>query len=196
MSSFLRRRMEFFVLVLWLSFLVLPSALSATLVVRLDLEDLTRDADLIVEARATEAHSAWLGGELFTLVTVQVSNVLKGETGDQLIVVLPGGTDTTRDVPVASIWAGQPELSLDRDYLLFLHPIDLDRTYHTLVGFSQGRFEIGRDAQGLTLAIQDLRGVSRRGADGDTPGTLAAQPLAELEHSIQSWVAADQGGVR
>lgn len=169
------------------------SPIEATLVVELDLPELTERAELIVQAEATDSESLRLEGTLFTLVRLQVYRELKGQAGDEVHVLLPGGVDVEREVPVATIWAGQPRLDVDRTYLLFLQRPDPSEPYHTLVGFSQGRFEIRYDEEGQAFAVQDLRGLSRRGPDGDTPGRRTLQPLDRIRAEIRRAVSAVDG---
>lgn len=177
----------------WLLWVTVGTALpaAATLVVKLDLAELTTEADLIVEARAEEKTSVWIAGELFTLVQLRVHEIWKGRSPSEIQVLLPGGTDTQRSVPVAAVWAGQPSIALDQEYVLFLSG-DSPDGYYRVVGFSQGIFALRYDEQGEAVVVQDLRGLRRRGPTGDTPGTVTVTPIARLETVVRSWVGDSQ----
>lgn len=170
------------------------SPAEATLVVQLDLPELIERAELIVEAEVTDLRSLKLEGTLFTRVRLRVYRELKGQAGDEIHILLPGGVDVEREVPVATLWAGQPRLDVARTYLLFLQRPDASEPYHTLVGFSQGRFEIRYDEEGQAFAVQDLRGLSRRGPEGDTPGRRTFQPLERVRAEIRRAVSASRSG--
>lgn len=173
----------------WLLLVTVATALpaAATLVVKLDLAELTSEADLIVEARAEEATSVWIAGELFTVVQLRVHEVWKGHSPPKIEVLLPGGTDTQGPVPIAAVWAGQPRMSVDQEYVLFLST-DARDSYHHVVGFSQGLFAIRYDEEGEAVVVQDLRGLRRRGPTGDTPGRVTTTPSDPWETVVRSLV--------
>lgn len=163
----------------------IPAA--ATIVVKLDLAELTRQAALIVEARAIEAHGLSQDGELFTLVALEVQRTFKGTPAEEIQVLLPGGLDLDGPVPIASIWVGQPLMTEGSEYILFLHDSDEDG-YHTLVGFSQGQLEIRYDETGQALVAQDLRGLRHPGTESDL-GRFSVASLATVESEIRRHLA-------
>lgn len=170
---------------LLLAFALWPQLVTATTVIRLDLPELVRQADVIVEGQATETRTLWLEGELYTLVTLEVEWALKGSLQAPTQVLLPGGVDLDRDVPVASVWPGGPRIRPGEEVLLFLRHPAPDRSFHTLVGFSQGKVTIRRDASGIGSATMDNRGLERLGPEGRrVPGGVRHRPLAELEGEI------------
>src|SRR5262245_17917061 len=70
--------------------------LAATTLVQMSHEDLAQAADLVVVGHCTDAHSEWMGRSLVTLVTVQVTDTWKGNAGQSVTVVVPGGIDANR----------------------------------------------------------------------------------------------------
>jgi hypothetical protein len=86
----------------------LASPANATTAARLSTEALARAADVIVVGRVVDQSTRWVDRNLVTLVTVAVSEVLKGDAGGRLTVALPGGVDASRRIPVAMIWPAAP----------------------------------------------------------------------------------------
>lgn len=177
----------------WAGALLLPVILAisagATTAPQLDIPDLTRQADVIVLATATTDHSVWIEGNLYTSVTLEVHETLKGKTAPQVTLILPGGVDADRPVPVATLWPGQPRIDPGERVLLFLRELSTARpprhdTY-SIVGFSQGKFTLGNDADGAAVAVQDLRGLRLVNPDGSHLGDQRRTRLENLRQEVQ-----------
>jgi hypothetical protein len=138
--------------------LVLSCALAttaqATTLVKMSTEQMTARATDIVIGTVTGTHSVWVDRTLVTLAKVSVSESLKGGARSELTVVLPGGVDATRAVPVAVTWPGAPVLNAREDVVLFLERDAPVKDGHQIVGFSQGKYSVVRDAFGRTFASQ------------------------------------------
>ena len=80
----------------------LLAATDTTLALALSIGDMTDQADVIAIGNCVETRSMWVDRSLVTLVTVAVSESLKGLPGDTLTVVVPGGVDVNRKISVAS----------------------------------------------------------------------------------------------
>src|SRR5262249_26941409 len=91
--------------------LLLGGATWATQLVPLSEADLAERSSLIVIGQCTEVRSAWMGRRLMTLATVAVRETLKGEPHAQVTVVIPGGMDAQRPVPVAAVVPGAAQLA-------------------------------------------------------------------------------------
>lgn len=137
----------------------LASTAQATTLVRLSTEQMTARASDIVVGVCTNARSVWVGRTLVTLATVSVSESLKGDAAAEVTVVLPGGVDANRAVPIAVTWPGAPTLAPNDQVMLFLEGAAPLRDGRQIVGFSQGKFSVVRDAFGRTFASQ-TRSVS------------------------------------
>ena len=139
--------------------LAVPALWATTAVERTE-NDMVQEAAIIVTGHCTHLQSQWAGKTLVTLATIQVSEVLKGDAGSQLTVVLPGGVDSNRRIPVAMSYPAAPEIFQQENVLLFLTPEDLVAGGYSIVGFSQGKFSL---AEGKKVATQDLSGLNLQG---------------------------------
>src|SRR5262245_40866133 len=81
-----------------------PSATS--LAAELSLKEMTEGASVIVTGKCLETRSQWIDRDLVTLATVSVTEAVKGDPSDTLTVVLPGGIDINRTVPIAVTYPG------------------------------------------------------------------------------------------
>jgi len=189
----------------WLSLWVLLSPVAhATTVVKLSDEQLVASSQQIVIGRAVESRSSWIDRDLVTLVTVEVSETLKGTPARRLTVALPGGVDATRKFPLAMTYAGAPRIGSQEEVFLFLTGPEASlASAHTVVGFSQGKYSVVQDASGEKRVSRDLRGLRQRPAPASaralgpvTDSAMAGQsavPLSAFKAHIQSLIAAGKG---
>ncbi len=178
-------------LALALATLLAPAAWATTLL-KLSDEALTRQADVIVYGQAVAVESGRFDGEIVTLVSIEPHEAWKGEAG-ALQVVVPGGVDLTLKHPVATVYPGAPQLLVGQDLVLFLelHP-GLDGAY-SIVGFSQGAFEV-RTLPGADAEIRrNLSGVHLVGPGQVVRGGETALPLAAFKAHVQGLLAATAG---
>lgn len=164
----------------------LPAASWATTVVEVTPEEMMRQAPVIVVGQCVHKESAWVGRDLVTLATFSVSEGLKGaETGTEITVVLPGGVDLKRPVPIAKTYPSAPQLGEQEQALLFLTPEGRVPDGYMVVGYSQGKFTLVPGPGGKTMAAQDLGGLSLLGkAGGLTSGGARAIPFEQLRRQI------------
>jgi len=160
----------------------------ATTAARLSTEALARAADVIVVGRVVDQSTRWVDRNLVTLVTVAVSEALKGDAGGRLTVALPGGVDASRRIPVAMIWPAAPVVRTREEVFLFLVASDEVDGAYTVLGFAQGKFSIvgegddkrvSRDLTALDLA--DAKGVSRGARTRDSLVRFRAEVLRGLD---------------
>jgi len=170
--------------------LAVPAAW-ATLAVERTEADLIQDAEIIVTGHCSQVQSHWVDRDLVTLATIQVSEVLKGQAGAQVTVVLPGGVDANRPVPIAMSFPGAPEIAKQEDVLLFLTSEDRVANGYAIVGWSQGKFSLVDAPQsGQKMATQDLGALNLQGRDGALRrGSVKTFPLAQLRQKIQQTLA-------
>lgn len=163
--------------------LALAWCTGATTARRLSNEDLATQADLIVIGKSVDSRSEWMDRTLVTVVTISVSETLKGTTGATLTVVLPGGVDARRAVPIAMTYAGAPAVGPDEEVVLFL---DYDaQVGYTVMGFSQGKFSITEDPQGQKVVARDLTKLNLETAAGVKRGTTTVTPLSDFKREIK-----------
>lgn len=156
------------------------ATLGATTLTRMSDEQLTVEAAVIVQGRCTEVTGRWLDRTLVTLATIEVEDSLKGPAQDQLTVVIPGGVDVDRPVPIAVTFPGAPALFPEENVLLFLTPFaELPGSY-LVVGFSQGKFTVLTDPGGNQLAASSHTSRS-------------TVPLEQFKRRIRGFLAADPG---
>jgi hypothetical protein len=132
-------------------------------------QDLAQQSDTIVVARAVQTGIFWTadGRNLYTLVTVDVLETLKGDPVTTLVVAIPGGMDANRAVPIAVTYPAGPQLGVGEEAVLFLTDgSDAVAGSHAIAGFARGKFSIGadqmvrvgEDAVSLAAFTQEIRG--------------------------------------
>ena len=169
--------------------LAVPALWATTAVERTE-NEMVQEAAIIVTGHCTHLQSQWVGKALVTLATIQVSEVLKGDAGSQVTVVLPGGIDSNRRIPIAMSYPAAPEIFQQENVLLFLNPEDLVAGAYSIVGFSQGKFSLAV-AGGKKVATQDLSGLNLQGHNGSLRrGQGKAIQLDELRARIRQAPAA------
>jgi hypothetical protein len=108
--------------------------------VKLSLDELVTQADLIVMGCVESVKSEMVEGKIFSFATVSVTSKIKGEpeaTQDQVVVRFPGGTLGD----VAMKVEDSPDYKQGEEVLLFLKRIENQPGYST-AGSSQGKFLI------------------------------------------------------
>lgn len=168
--------------------LQLTAVLSATTARRLSNGQLAQDADVILIGQVGETRSAWEGRTLVTLVTVTVTETLKGAPGQTVTIALPGGSDANRRFPVAMTYAGAPTMQPGEQVFLFLGHDDEIASGHVVLGFSQGKFSIVQDASGAAVVSRDLTAISLQTGAGVVPGTLTHTSLSEFKQEILGYL--------
>jgi hypothetical protein len=181
----LRSTARVVVLSLLAAAVALPAAWSTTAVERTE-SDMVQESALIVTGHCTGLQSQWVGRTLVTLATVQVTEALKGSVGSTVTVVLPGGVDSNRKIPVAMSYPAAPQIYHQENVLLFLVPEDLVANGYAIAGFSQGKFTLAEGPQGKKVATQDLSALNLLGRSGSLRrGTAKTIDLEELRQRIR-----------
>ena len=163
----------------------LLAATDTTLALALSIGDMTDQADVIAIGNCVETRSMWVDRSLVTLVTVAVSESLKGLPGDTLTVVVPGGVDVNRKIPVAMTYPGAPRLTPGENVFLFLNADSEVGVGYAVTGFSQGKFSIVEGEDGQPAVARDLTKVSLKDDNGVRRGTAALTPLATLKAQVK-----------
>lgn len=164
----------------------LPAA-DSTLAVALSLEDMVNQSDVIAIGNVLDTRSVWIDRSLVTIANVQVSESLKGQPGDTLTVVLPGGVDANRKFPVAMTYPGAPRLSPGENTFLFL-TADGDVGGYTVAGFAQGKFSIVNDENGEPMVSRDLTQMSLQGNNGVRRGGSNLTSLKSLKDQVRGYL--------
>lgn len=170
--------------------LALTPGWASTAVERTD-TDLIQEASIIVTGHCTHLQSQWLDRTLVTIATISVSEVLKGQAGPEVTVVLPGGIDVHRKFPIAMSYPAAPEISQQENVLLFLRPEDRVPHGYAVVGFSQGKLTVAGNGLGQQVASQNLSDLNLQSRTGAIRrGRSRTLPLSELRQKIQQTLAA------
>ena len=130
-------------------------------------EEVAAASDLVIEATALAARTAWLGGRIVTFTELRVERVLRSRAAappSVVTVALPGG----RLAGIAQRVAGAPELQVGARYLLCLSGEVLHGA-RTVVGLWQGAWLVERGT---------VRGFRHGGLDA------TASPRAPIERAL------------
>ncbi|GGE14033.1 hypothetical protein GCM10011571_14370 [Marinithermofilum abyssi] len=122
-------------------------------------EDLKRDADLVVEGKSLSRQSLLKHeGMPFTLTPFQVTSVMKGDRTARTITILEtGGFDETRHLTVEH----NQVMNKDQHYILFLQKYQgpvTDQDAYVIIGAYQGKFQV--DGQRITPAHEVSKGLA------------------------------------
>lgn len=159
-----------------------------TLAVALSLEDMVSQSDVIAIGNCVETKSVWMDGTLVTLATVAVSESLKGAEAGTLTVVLPGGADANRKIPVAVSYPGAPRLTPGENAFLFLTSDPDFGGGYIVAGFAQGKFSIVNDEDGEPVVSRDLTKMTLQGNNGVRRGGANVTPLATFKERVKGYL--------
>ncbi|MCB9526232.1 MAG: hypothetical protein H6702_23040 [Myxococcales bacterium] len=143
----------------------------ATIVQQLAVEQMAREADVVVHGKVTHRSSAWNAEKtrIYTVTEVQVIDPVKGPhaAGATIRIRQLGGTV---DGITQSI-VGNARLRADEEVVLFLD-YDTEKGLHYVVGMAQGKFAVDR-REGPAVVARDLAGLAL--ADLDKGGVTGLQ---------------------
>lgn len=157
------------------AFLTMPA--QATTMKKMNEAEMATAASTIVLGHCRSATSQWVGGTLMTSVTVEVSETLKGAAANEITLVIPGGIDASRAVPVAVTFPGAPTVFQNEEVLLFLSDSAAIQGAHEVVGFAQGKFTVVETSTGKKVAAQG----SFKGNNGKALGVMKNEIRKALE---------------
>jgi hypothetical protein len=163
----------------------LMMAPDTTLALALSIGDMTDQADVIAIGNCVETRSMWVDRSLVTLVTVAVGESLKGDPGETLTVVIPGGVDANRRIPIAMTYPGAPRLTPGENVFLFLNADSDVGGGYNITGFSQGKFSIVEGDDGQPSVSRDLTQVSLKDNNGVRRGIANLTPLSSLKAQVK-----------
>ncbi len=163
--------------------LVLARSAGATVLVPMDLGELSRDARTIARGRVVAVDARWTDDRrtIETIVTLEPDAVLKGQPGPLVRFRVPGGLlGRFRNVVV-----GAPQFAVGQQVIVFLGATGPMVPF--VLGLNQGVYRVARMDPGAWMVmpppILPSTGRIVRGAPGREPA-----PLAEFERSVRSLV--------
>jgi hypothetical protein len=143
-------RKKFQIVFALLTALLAASAIRATTLARLSLEQLAQGSDAVARVRFTGAESRWENGSIWTVTTFSVVETLKGQLPPKIDVRLPGGHVGHLTATVE----GTPKFNPGGESVLFLQTSSAGE--FTVAGWVEGSFRILRDPQtGIETVTQD-----------------------------------------
>jgi hypothetical protein len=163
-------------------------ATDTTLAAGLSLQEMVNQSDVIAIGNCSNTQSAWVDGSLVTLATVSVSETLKGSGSESITVVLPGGIDANRKIPVSMSYPGAPTLHPGESAFLFLTAAPEFGNNYTVAGFSQGKFSIVNTEDGEPMVSRDLSEMSLRGENGVRRGQSDVTPLSSFKERVKGYL--------
>ena len=172
-----------------LIFFLISGAAFATVMVPLSLEQMTSEADVIVQGACTGARVYESKGMIFTEYTVSVQDVLKGGPVKEVKVRQPGGEYNGKGIYIP----GTAHFSASEESLIFLSR-EKDGS-RDVVGWSQGKFHVYYDEQSKTkFAVQDLQGLSviKKSAGGIVNPSASRMELGKLTSQVKTMVAREK----
>ena len=168
--------------------LLAAAACSATTVIPMSVEELTRAASHVVEGRALNSWSAWNPQHtlIYTYTSFQVSRSLKGGAVQTITVKQLGGSAGGYTQKVS----GVRRFQAGEDALLFLRPsVAADGTL-VVVGLMQGHFRMARGPGGDTVISNGVYGANQLDRQSGKISTFTGMPirLRDAESRIQKAV--------
>jgi len=129
-----------------------------------DVKSLKKQAEAVVHAKVVDINSYWNSDHsvIFTDVTLEVKGRLKGTSGDQIVVRVPGGTVADYTVEME----GAPRFKMNDEVVAFI--ARWDDGAPMVAGYFQGLMKVEHDPLGNSF----LRGGV---ADGLSMPELARQ---------------------
>jgi hypothetical protein len=177
-------RQRFLKAVSW-SLLACATAAMATTVIPMSMEDLSRAASEIAEARAVSSRAAWNRQHtiIYTYTTYRVTRGLKGASPATITVKQLGGSAGGYTQKVAGVHHAQP----GEDALLFLRPSAAGDGTYAVVGTIQGNFRMFRTRDGRSMVTNGISGARalERGTGRVVEFTGARMTQSEAEARIQ-----------
>ncbi|MBM3749065.1 MAG: hypothetical protein FJW34_25135 [Acidobacteria bacterium] len=134
------------VIILAIALLALP-AWAATLQ-RLDFDEMIEKSTAIVRGQVVASSARFHGPVIYTHYRLRVLEQIKGAEAAEVDVVVPGGVANG----LRQAFAGAPKLQAGSEYVLFLWTGASGLT--TIMGFSQGLFDVHRDIAGGAFAAR------------------------------------------
>ena len=110
----------------------------ASTVLKLSDQDLVNQASLIVECNVTSMSGAWnpTHDQIFTLIDLQILNVIKGTAGPTLQLRVLGGEVDSVGMSVV----GAPTFAVGEHDILYI--VANPQSMFPIVGFNQGKFTL------------------------------------------------------
>jgi hypothetical protein len=189
----IRGRVLLLLLFTFLLPLVPLTAVRATTLVRLSLDQLASGSDAVARVNFSSAVTRWENGTIWPITTVKVIETLKGNLPGEISVRLPGG----RVGHLTATVEGTPRFNPGDDAIVFLKISQAGG--FTVAGWVEGTFRILRDPQtGNQTVTQDSSAFAVFDPATRTFRTegVHRMPMDEFRGRLASAVARSEGKIR
>lgn len=173
--------------------LLFLTAIRATTLARLSLDQLAAGSDAVARVHYAGAESRWENGSIWTLTTFEVVENIKGNLPSKIAVRLPGG----RVGHVTASVEGAPKFHPGDDAVVFLQRSRAGG--FTVAGWAEGTFRISRDPRTRDETVtQDSAAFAVFDAATRTfrAGGIRRMPVEELRARVAAAVARDREKTR
>jgi hypothetical protein len=151
----------------------------------MSMEQMTQEASTILIGTCTGTKSRWVERRLVTDATITVSESLKGNPGETVIVEIPGGAGNIGKFQLAQTYAGAPQISPDENVLLFLSSPNDGSGGYSVMGFAQGKFSINTDTAGEKVVMRDMTKTPVQNGPGAIRGNVQSVSLSEFKEWVR-----------
>ena len=161
-------------------FVTLSAVLHATVIIPIEFRELVTTSSVIVQARVTDVRAAYIDGRrsVQTFVTVAATEYLKGNLGDHVTFMVPGGVIGR----YKTVFVGAPEFRTGDEVVLFLNTQRGGVPF--IVGLSQGAYRVVADrATGRRLVSMPIL----VGKDGAEPVRIVRGDLTRRTLPIEAF---------
>ncbi|HEU0179092.1 MAG TPA: hypothetical protein VFV58_32910 [Blastocatellia bacterium] len=166
-----------------------PAAVTSSAMGGMSMQQMVGESSEIIIGQCIATQSQWIEGRrLVTLATVEVAETLKGASVGKVTVVMPGGVDANRPVPVAMNYPGAPTMSRDEEVALFLVPHDEVAGGYAVIGFSAGKFSIAQTNTGEKVVARDMTKAPIQKGSGLTRGNSQSIPLPVFREMVKEYL--------
>ena len=161
---------------------------NATTLLRMDLNALTRSAEIIARVRCIHSEARWESESIWTFDDFEVLETFKGAPPHTLRVRLPGGRVEHMEVKIE----GVPAFTAGEEVILFVERTSAGD--FGVTSWAQGTFRVRRSSTGDTVITQDTSHVSVFDPRARQFASIGIKnlPLGEFrQHLAQALVATD-----
>jgi hypothetical protein len=173
--------------------LLLGLPAGATSMLKVDVAELSRQADAIVHGTVRRVESRWSGDgrRILTDIEVEVVQALKGQPGPRVLITQPGGKVGN----IGQVVSGQASFAPGEEVVLFLERRGPQA--FRVSAMAQGKYRVQRSPDGKTvLAVPEPLGdalLVDASTGEPTQASTSPLPLSELESSIRTALIRPRG---
>lgn len=146
----------------------------ATIVKSLSLDQLAKNADVIVHGTVDRQTSSWndARNRIYTVTEVRVEEALKGDLKRNEVIVVRqlGGTVDG----ISQVISGNAQLAEAEEVLVFLRA-DPEKSLHYVVGMAQGKYAVDRGGPDVRV-VRNLRGIALVNTKDGQIGQILSTP--------------------